>query len=237
MALEDAKIPVADAAGLRSIVAVGTTNGESREVEIQVEGVATTVDGGGPGRLGSPLGGAVVATLGRTVGGTVGGALPGPLGDRLVRRRRGLGRGGRGARLGRRLAADVDLLVGQLTGVEAGQMWRSLMKGAKDFTISHSIRGFEGDSSSTKLIRIDPATGNRVGGAGVELQAAGSLDVGAGAIWVFGNGRITLVDPSTGKPAGSGTAVSIESESGIAVGDDAAWVTQPNEGTLTRVGF
>lgn len=40
----------------------------------------------------------------------------------------------------------TDPAFGTLTGAEAGQMWRALMRGAKDFTIAYEVRGFEGDS-------------------------------------------------------------------------------------------
>jgi serine/threonine protein kinase len=93
------------------------------------------------------------------------------------------------------------------------------------------------DSTDTRLIRIDPATGNKIGN-GVEFSRTG-LDVGASAIWSIdtSNGFITRIDPKTGRPVPGDARVSVPSEAGYAVGDDAVWVTQPGAGTVTRVGF
>jgi len=89
------------------------------------------------------------------------------------------------------------------------------------------------------VARIDPKTKLERGRAALEDSAGGEVEVGAGAVWALdeANGRLWRIDPRTGRVRGSATQVQAEPDSGLAIGPDAAWVTQPSSDTVVRIGF
>jgi YVTN family beta-propeller protein len=98
--------------------------------------------------------------------------------------------------------------------------------------------GWGYDSDNSAVLRIDPRTQQERGRAEFE-GGSGEIEVGAGAVWVLDqqNDRLWRIDPRTGRTRGSDTRVDAEDNSALAIGDDAAWVTQPSAGMVTKIGF
>jgi branched-chain amino acid transport system substrate-binding protein len=83
------------------------------------------------------------------------------------------------------------------------------------------------------VVRIETATGAITRSNAVRAAAVAA---GASGIWVLGvDGALVRLDERTAKPIAR-TSVPASSIGSIAVGDDAAWVTSPADGTLWRVG-
>jgi streptogramin lyase len=93
-------------------------------------------------------------------------------------------------------------------------------------------------NSEPFVARIDPKTKEERGRATFE-GSGGEVEVGAGAVWALdeSNGRLWRIDPKTARVRGSSTPVQAESDSTLAIGPDAAWVTQPSADTVVRIGF
>jgi streptogramin lyase len=109
--------------------------------------------------------------------------------------------------------------------------------------ISGSVAAGEGfgwgyDSSSSTVFKIDPKTQEERGKQVFE-GGSGIVEVGAGAVWALdtSNGSLWRIDPRTAKALDTRTRIDTGSDASLAIGDDAAWVTQPGAGTVTKIGF
>jgi branched-chain amino acid transport system substrate-binding protein len=84
------------------------------------------------------------------------------------------------------------------------------------------------------VVRISAATGAIT--ARSTAIAALAIAAGPGGVWVLGDGgAVARLDERTARPL-ERTKVPASSAGSIAVGQDAAWVTSPADGTLWRVG-
>jgi len=109
--------------------------------------------------------------------------------------------------------------------------------------IAGSIAAGEGfgwgyDSSSSTVFKIDPKTQEERGKQVFE-GGSGIVEVGAGAVWALdaSNGSLWRIDPRTAKALETRTRIDTGTDASLAIGDDAAWVTQPAAGTVTKIGF
>jgi len=95
-----------------------------------------------------------------------------------------------------------------------------------------------GDDSpnGSRVLKLDPHSGKQLGITRFD-GGSGVIATGAGAVWILdtSNGRLTRIDPKTSKIAGTQTAVTAGSDSRLAIGDDAAWITSSD--SVTRIGF
>ena len=98
--------------------------------------------------------------------------------------------------------------------------------------------GWVYDSPQSTVSKLDPRTGQERGKQTFQ-GGSGVVEVGAGAVWALDTsyGRLWRIDPKNGKALDNDTNVDAESDSSLAIGDGAAWVTQPGAGTVTRIGF
>jgi streptogramin lyase len=109
--------------------------------------------------------------------------------------------------------------------------------------ISGTIAAGEGfgwgyDSSKSTVFKIDPKTQQERGKQTFQ-SGSGIVEVGAGAVWALdtSNGNLWRIDPATAKALDTRTRVDAGTDRALAIGDDAAWVTQPGAGTVTKIGF
>jgi DNA-binding SARP family transcriptional activator/ABC-type branched-subunit amino acid transport system substrate-binding protein len=84
------------------------------------------------------------------------------------------------------------------------------------------------------VVRIDAASGAIT--ATSRAVRAASVAAGPAGVWAVGvDGEVVRLDERTARPLAR-TRVPASSVGSIAVGDDAAWITSPVDGTLFRVG-